>query len=140
MRQETKNWEQNYCYKKREDSTETDGLRDIPLNPISILPTTKCLTALIRWNKQSHNFTKKYFHNLTPKQKELGTWMFIPVMCHVSCVQCNVLVVRCRMSPKLCHSLIQVFFNLCELDEKVSFSAVFSLYKGSVGKLMSNFI
>ena len=44
--QETKNQGQNGRNKKREDSTEADGLRDTSLNPISILPTTKCLIAL----------------------------------------------------------------------------------------------
>ena len=44
--QVTKNWGQNDCHKKREDATEAVGLGDTPLNPISILPTKKCLCAL----------------------------------------------------------------------------------------------
>ena len=42
-----KKQEQNDCNKKREDSPEADGLRDTNINPISILPTMKCLSAMM---------------------------------------------------------------------------------------------
>ena len=38
----------NDCNTKREESTEAYGLRATPLNPISILPTKKCLCALVQ--------------------------------------------------------------------------------------------
>ena len=43
---ETKNQGRIDFNKKREDSTEADGLGHTPLNPITILPTTKCLSEM----------------------------------------------------------------------------------------------
>ena len=45
--QDTKNLGRNDCNKKREDSTEADGLGDTQLNPNSSLPATKCHCAMI---------------------------------------------------------------------------------------------
>ena len=46
MQKKTKDYGQNECNKKREDSIEADGLRKTPLNPISSLPTLNCLSAM----------------------------------------------------------------------------------------------
>ena len=56
---ETKNLAWNDCNKIIEDSTEADGFGDITRNPISSLPTTNHLSAMVSQQIAQHCYVSR---------------------------------------------------------------------------------